>query len=63
MDLQEVEWGFALGGSGSVYGQGAGAWECGNERLSSMKRGEFLDSQSNCWLLKKGYAPWGYLVG
>ena len=62
MDLQEVGWAYALDGSGSVYGQVAGACECGNGPLGSMKREEFLDCQRNCWLLKKGNAPWGYLV-
>ena len=48
MDLQEVGWAYALDGSGSVYGQVAGACECGNGPLGSMKREEFLDCQRNC---------------
>ena len=35
--------GCAMDGSGSVYGQVAGACQCGNERLGSTKHGDFLD--------------------
>jgi hypothetical protein len=40
----------------------AGCCECGNERLGSIKCGEFLDWLRNCWLLKKASAPWSLLL-
>jgi hypothetical protein len=48
MDLQEVGRGYALDGSGSVYGQVAGACECDNKPSGSIKQGEFLDYLRNC---------------
>jgi hypothetical protein len=44
--------------AGSVQGQLAGTWECGNGLSGSIKCGNlFLVS-----LLKKGAAAWSYLV-
>ena len=36
----------------------AGACECGEEPLGSIKRGEFLDQLQTSYLLKNDPAPW-----
>jgi hypothetical protein len=42
----------------------AGSCENGNEHLGSMKRWEFQEWLSNCWLLEKASStPWSLLVG
>jgi hypothetical protein len=40
--------GYSLIGSGSVHGQVAGACNCGDELLGSIKSGEFFDYLRNC---------------
>ena len=43
MDLHEVGCGYGLDGAGSGKGQVASTCECGNEPMSFIKCGEFLD--------------------
>ena len=43
MDIQEVEFEVWTGSSWLRIGTGADTCECGNERLGSIKCGEFLD--------------------
>jgi len=44
--------------SGSGQGPMMGSCEHGNKPSGSIKRGEFLDYLSDCWLLKEDSAPW-----
>jgi hypothetical protein len=48
--------------SGSGLGPVVDSFELGDEPSGSIKGWEFLDSVSNCWLLKKDTALWSGLV-
>jgi hypothetical protein len=43
MNLKGVGWGHELDWSGSVQGQVAGTFKCGDDHSGSIKCGEFLD--------------------
>jgi hypothetical protein len=59
IDLREVELGHGPGRCGSGQRQVSGICECGNEPLSSIKCGEFLDQHRTCWLVRKNSALFG----
>jgi hypothetical protein len=48
--------------SGLGYGSGEGCYKYGNESSDSLKRWDFFEWLSNCWLLKKDATPQRYLV-
>ena len=49
-------WGHGLERAGSVQGQVAGTYECGNEPSGSIKCGDFLDQLRTGQLVKKNSA-------
>jgi hypothetical protein len=50
-----------LDSSGSGWRQVAGRFEHGNEALGYIKRGEYLDSMRNYWLVKTDCDAWCWL--